>query len=120
MTYAELDRRTDQVAAGLLGAGPHGLGLEPGDPVLFQVTNRLHSIVAWYGVLKAGLIPVATLAAHRRHEISQVSDRTGAVAHLVEADFPGFDLVAFAREQATASPAIRHVLTVGAAGPAPA
>ena len=117
MTYAELDRRTDQVAAACRAGG---LGLGPGDPVLFQVTNRLHSIVAWYGVLKAGLIPVATLAAHRRHEISQVSDRTGAVAHLVEADFPGFDLVAFAREQATASPAIRHVLTVGAAGPAPA
>jgi 2,3-dihydroxybenzoate-AMP ligase len=114
MTFAELDRRTDQVAAGLLG-----LGLEPGDPILFQVTNRLHSIVAWYGVLKAGLIPVATLAAHRRHEISQVSARTGAVAHLVEADSPGFDLVAFARGHQDASPAIRIVLTAGAAEPAP-
>ena len=114
MTFAGLDRRTDQIAAGLLA-----LGLEPGDPILFQVTNRLHSIVAWYGVLKAGLIPVATLAAHRRHEISQVSARTGAVAHLVEADAPGFDLVAFARQHQAGSPAIRQVLTAGAraAGP---
>jgi 2,3-dihydroxybenzoate-AMP ligase len=114
MTFAALDRRTDQVAAGLLA-----LGLEPGDPVLFQVTNRLHSIVAWYGVLKAGLVPVATLAAHRRHEISQISARTGAVAHLVEAGSPGFDLVAFAREHQGTSPTIRQVLTAGAAEPAP-
>ena len=114
MTFAGLDRRTDQIAAGLLA-----LGLGPGDPILFQVTNRLHSIVAWYGVLKAGLIPVATLAAHRRHEISQVSARTGAVAHLVEADAPGFDLVAFARQHQAGFPAIRQVLTAGAraAGP---
>lgn len=114
MTFAELDRRTDQVAA-----GARDLGLRPGDPILFQVTNRLHSIVAWYGALKAGLIPVATLAAHRRHEISQVSARTGAVAHLVEADSAGFDLVAFARDHQNESPTIRHVFTAGATEPAP-
>lgn len=114
LTFAELDRRTDQVAAGL-----HDLGLRPGDPILFQVTNRLHSIVAWYGALKAGLIPVATLAAHRRHEISQVAIRTGAAAHLVEAGTGGFDLVTFAREHQADSPAIRHILTAGAAEPGP-
>ena len=114
MTFAGLDRRTDQIAAGLLA-----LGLEPGDPVLFQVTNRLHSILAWYGALKAGLVPVATLAAHRRHEISQVAARTGAVAHLVEADSPGFDLVAFARQHQDDAPAIRQVLTAGATAATP-
>jgi len=112
MTFADLDHRTDQVAAGL-----SNLGLHPGDPILFQVTNRLHSIVAWYGALKAGLIPVATLAAHRRHEISQVSTRTGAVAHLVEADYTGFDLVTFAREHQEDSPAVRCIITAGAAEP---
>ncbi len=112
LTYAELDRRTDQLAVGL-----HRIGLRPGDPVLFQVSNRLHTIVAWYGVLKAGLVPVATLAAHRMHEISQVGVRTGAVAHLVEAQNPTFDLVAFAIEHRGQYPTVRHVLTVGA-GPA--
>ena len=115
MTFAGLDRRTDQIAAGLLA-----LGLGPGDPILFQVTNRLHSIVAWYGVLKAGLIPVATLAAHRRHEISQVSARTGAVAHLVEADAPGFDLVAFARQHQAGSPPSGRSSRRGPGRPGPA
>ena len=94
MTYRKLDESTDVLAAGLAG-----LGLGPGDPVLFQVTNRLGAILAWYGVLKAGLVPVCTLAAHRGHEIGAISRRTGAVAHLVEAGTRGFDLVGFAAEQ---------------------
>jgi 2,3-dihydroxybenzoate-AMP ligase len=106
--YAELDLRTDQLAVGL-----HDIGLRPDDPVLFQVNNRLQSIVAWYGVLKAGLVPVATLAAHRMHEITQISARTGAVAHLVEAGHPSFDLVGFALDHRQDHPTLRHVLTVG-------
>ena len=107
ITFAELDRRTDVLAAGL-----SDLGLEPGDPVLFQVTNRLETVVAWYGVLKAGLVPVATLAAHRGHEIGEISRRVGAVAHLVEAGLR-FDLVGFAEEQRRDHPTLRHVLVVG-------
>jgi 2,3-dihydroxybenzoate-AMP ligase len=109
LTYAELDERTDRLATGLAG-----LGLTAGDPVLFQVTNRLDSVVAWYGVLKAGLIPVCTLAAHRGHEIGEISRRVGAVAHLVEAGTRGFDLVGFAVEQGRDHPTLRHVLTIGA------
>jgi 2,3-dihydroxybenzoate-AMP ligase len=108
LTFAQLDERSDLVAAGL-----SALGLRPGDPVLFQVTNRVGSIVAWYGVLKAGLIPVATLAAHRGHEIGDISRRVGAVAHLVEAGLRGFDLVGFADEQRRDHPTLRHVLVLG-------
>lgn len=109
LTFAELDERADRLAAGL-----HRLGLVPGDPVLFQVTNRLGAIVAWYGVLKAGLVPVATLAAHRGHEIGEISRRVGARAHLVEAGTRGFDLVEFAVRQRDGHPTLRHVLTLGA------
>jgi 2,3-dihydroxybenzoate-AMP ligase len=111
MTYRELDESTDVLAAGLAG-----LGLVPGDPVLFQVTNRLGAILAWYGVLKAGLVPVCTLAAHRGHEIGEISRRTGAVAHLVEAGTRGFDLVGFAAGQRRDHPTLRHTLVLGATG----
>jgi 2,3-dihydroxybenzoate-AMP ligase len=111
LTYRELDEKTDVLAAGLAG-----LGLVPGDPVLFQVTNRLGAILAWYGVLKAGLVPVCTLAAHRGHEIGEISRRTGAVAHLVEAGTRGFDLVGFAAEQRRDHPTLRHTLVLGATG----
>jgi 2,3-dihydroxybenzoate-AMP ligase len=105
LSYRALDERSDALAAGLAG-----LGLVPGDPVLFQVTNRLDTVLAWYGVLKAGLVPVCTLAAHRGHEIGEISRRVGAVAHLVEPE-----LVGFARQQQEGHPTLRHVLVVGEA-----
>src|ERR1700749_1790004 len=43
LSYAELDARTDLIALGL-----GELGLRPGDPVVFQVTNRAESVLAWY------------------------------------------------------------------------
>ncbi|KAB2384828.1 (2,3-dihydroxybenzoyl)adenylate synthase [Actinomadura montaniterrae] len=108
LTYAELDQSTDQIAYGL-----GDLGLRPGDPVLFQIGNRIETVLAWYGCLKAGLIPVCTLALHRGHEISQISRRAGAVAHLVEGGTEGFDLVAFGREQAAGHPTLRALIVVG-------
>jgi 2,3-dihydroxybenzoate-AMP ligase len=113
LTFRELDERSDQLAAGLAG-----LGLVPGDPVLFQVTNRLGAVLAWYGVLKAGLVPVCTLAAHRGHEIGGISRKVGAVAHLVEAGTGNFDLVEFAAEQQQDHPSLRHVLILGGQGDA--
>ncbi|TQC47452.1 (2,3-dihydroxybenzoyl)adenylate synthase [Rhodococcus sp. WS4] len=108
MSFAELDRRTDQIAAGLIWLGFNRL-----DPVIFQLTNRLETVLAWYGCLKAGLVPVATLAAHRMHEIGHVSRKVGAVGHIVEARTAGFDLVEFAREHAAGHPSVRHVISVG-------
>src|SRR5580704_13984870 len=110
LTYRELNARSDAVAAGLLSTG-----LRPGERVLLQLTNSAAAVVAWYGLLKAGLIPVCTLAIHRRLEIEQIGRKSGAVAHLVQADFPGFDLVGLAQEVAGLLPAIRQLLTVGAA-----
>jgi 2,3-dihydroxybenzoate-AMP ligase len=109
MTYAELDDLSDQVAAGFLERG-----IRPGDPILFQVGNSIPGVVAWYGVLKAGAVPVATLAGHRAHEIGHVAARVGAVGHIVDDSRPErFDMVIFAREQAASSGTLQHLFTVG-------
>src|SRR5277367_4414628 len=110
LTYRELDARSDAVAAGLLSSG-----LQPGERVLLQLTNSATAVVAWYGLLKAGLIPVCTLAIHRRREIEQIGRKSGAVAHLIQAGFPSFDLMGLAQEGARLLPAMRQLLTVGAA-----
>ncbi|EXG81236.1 (2,3-dihydroxybenzoyl)adenylate synthase [Cryptosporangium arvum] len=104
LSYRELDERADRLALGLAE-----LGLRPGGRVVLQIGNRLMSVVAWYGLLKAGLVPICSLPAHREHEISGVNRKTGAVAHLVEAG-GRFDLVEFARRQRIGVP-----LTIGAA-----
>lgn len=112
ISYAELDRRTDLVAAGLLRSG-----LEPGDPVLFQVWNGIPGVVAWYGVLKAGAIPVATLPAHRAHEIDHIARLVDAVGHVVDdSRRERFDLVAFARERAAGSATLRRLYVLEADG----
>ena len=108
-TYAELDRRSDAVAVGLLEQG-----LAPGETVVLQIANSIHAVAAWYGILKAGLIPVCTLAVHRRHEITEIARLTRAAAHLVQADVRSFDLVGFAAEIRTAVPSVRSLLTIGA------
>ncbi|MBB3035914.1 (2,3-dihydroxybenzoyl)adenylate synthase [Hoyosella altamirensis] len=107
-TYRELDERTDRIAAGLTW-----MGLRRLDPVIFQVTNRAATVLAWYGVLKAGLIPVATLSQHRMHEIGHISEKVDAVAHLVEAGL-SFDLVDFAREVGKGHSSLRYVLSIEA------
>ena len=110
LTYRELDARSDAVAAGLLSSG-----LRLGERVLLQLTNSAAAVVAWYVLLKAGLIPVCTLAFHRRLEIEQIGRKSGAVAHIVQADFPSFDLVGLAQQIAGLLPAMRQLVTVGAA-----
>ncbi|MFE3059417.1 (2,3-dihydroxybenzoyl)adenylate synthase [Nocardia sp. NPDC059239] len=107
ISYAELDRRTDLIAAGLIE-----LGVRRGEPVIFQVTNSVECVVAWYGFLKCGAIPVATLASHRGHEIGYISRKVGAGTHLVDADSTKFDLVEFAREQAYDHPTMRRIVTI--------
>ena len=114
LSYADLDARTDAVAAGLLA-----LGLRPGERVLLQVTNSQAAILLWYGLLKAGLIPVCTLAIHRRHEIAEIGRQTGAVAHVIQADFGGYDLAGLAEQMRAERPELRLVISAGAAAGGP-
>ena len=109
ISYEVLDRRSDQVAAAMLARG-----IRLGDPILFQVNNDIPAVIAWYAVLKAGGVPVATLAAHRQHEIGLVSGIVGAVGHIVDDSRPDrFDMVAFARGMARDSATLSHLFTIG-------
>src|SRR3954467_5353161 len=109
LSYAELDARTDLIARGM-----GELGLRRGDPVVFQVTNRPQSVLAWYATLKAGLVPVCALAFHRAHEISQISRLVGAGGSLVEAGPRPSGLVAVGRELAQGPSALRYLVSIGA------
>lgn len=109
LTYGELDARSDAVAAGLLE-----LGLRPGDAVTLQVDNTAETVELWYGLLKAGVVPVCTLSRHRHHEIDEIARLTGARGHVVQGDLPRFDGPAFAREVAERVPSVTHLLTTRA------
>lgn len=100
-SYAELDVLTDKAASAFLR-----LGLEPLDRVLFQLPNTKELIVAVLGCLKAGLIPICTLAAHRQIEIGYLGRHASARAHIVPANDPRFDFIAFATEMRQQIPSL--------------
>ncbi|WP_372603807.1 AMP-binding protein [Actibacterium sp.] len=92
-TFAQLDARTDLIAAGLLRSG-----LRPLDRVIFQLVNVPELVVVLLASLKAGLIPVCTLAAHRMAEIGYLAKLSGARAHVIHGDGQRFDFRPFAQE----------------------
>lgn len=108
LTYRELDRRSDQVGAWLISKG-----LRPGDTVLFQTANRVETIIAWYGVLKAAAIPVCTLLRHRAHEIGAISEIVTPVAHIIDGEGSAEELHALARDNAEQHPSVQVFLAVG-------
>lgn len=55
LTYAELDRQSDAMAAALLD-----MGLQKGDRVGIVMPNMTAFVVAYYGILKAGGVAAAT------------------------------------------------------------
>jgi 2-aminobenzoate-CoA ligase len=82
-TYGELRRRSDQVAQVLV----EDLGLVPGNRVLLRSPNNPWTVAAWLGVLKAGGVVVATMAALRARELAPIVARTRPVVALVDHRF---------------------------------
>ena len=108
ITFAQLDARSESVAASLLARG-----LSPGDRVLFQLGTSKDFFVAFHGCMKAGVVPVCTLPQYRHVEMLHFGERTAARAIFVQADVnPRFDQVAFAEDVAAKTPTIEHVIVV--------
>ncbi len=107
-SYAELDAAADRMAHGLLA-----LGIEPGDRVIMQLPNIPEFATALFGVLRAGIIPVLTLPAHRRAEIEHLAALSEAVAYLIPDRLGDFDYRELAVTVQRAVPSLRHVLVAG-------
>jgi 2,3-dihydroxybenzoate-AMP ligase len=110
LSYAELVSESEDLACGL-----HALGLRPLDRVIFQFSNGLELMVALFALLRAGVIPVMALPAHRRSEIGHWVEHAAAVAHFVPATTPKFDYVDMARSVAAEHAGVRYIVTAGPA-----
>ncbi|WP_067519766.1 (2,3-dihydroxybenzoyl)adenylate synthase [Nocardia uniformis] len=111
LSYAELDAAADRTAYGFLA-----MGLRPGDRVVVQLPNVPNFMRILFGLLRAGIIPVLTLPAHRRAEIEHLTRLSGAVAYLIADRLGDFDYRALATEVTAAVPTLRHVLVLGDPG----
>ena len=81
-TYAELNRRADDLAAGLLA-----LGLQPADRIGIWSPNASEWVVTQFASAKAGLILVNINPAYRSHEAEYALNKVGCKALILS---PGF------------------------------
>ena len=107
-SYEELRRQAEQLAAGLWQ-----LGLRPPERVLLQFGNGLDFVVAFFALLRIGVIPVMVLPAHRRGEIVHFASHAQAVAHFVPGPTEKFDFPAMAREVASECASLRSIVVAG-------
>lgn len=109
-TYAELDARVDQLAAGLLN-----LGVVAKDRVVVQLPNVAEFYVLCFALFRIGAWPVFAQPAHRRSEIEHFCRVTDAVAYVIADIDAGFDYRTLAQDIQTVCAHLRHVVVVGEA-----
>ncbi|MEV6276096.1 AMP-binding protein [Nocardia sp. NPDC051832] len=114
-SYAELQSRAQELAAGFLA-----LGIRPRDRVLVQLPNIAEFVEVIFGLFQAGALPVFCLPAHRQAELVPIARASGAVAMVTCHHHQLFDHAALAATVRAEAPAQEHVVVVpdrGAAAP---
>jgi salicylate---CoA ligase len=116
LTHGELAERADAAAARLLD-----LGMSRGDRILVQLGNGWEFVVLTLACLRAGIVPVMALPAHRRTELAHLARHAEATAIAVPDRMREFDHQVLAHELAdevrAATGGPWHVLVAGDVGP---
>lgn len=93
ITYRELGGLIEKTANGFINSG-----LKPGDRAVLQLPNGLNYVLCFFGLLKAGVIPVLTLPAHRNIELQGIIDTAKPAAYIYQDNFMGFDYSAMSMQ----------------------
>ncbi len=109
LSYGSLLARADALATRLTGQ----LGLERGDRIVVQLPNCWEFAVLTLGCLRAGIVPVMALPAHRQHELDYLCQHSEARALAVPGVLRGFDHQEMAAGLQAGSGTLRHVLVSG-------
>lgn len=104
-TYAEFNRRSNQVANALTG-----LGVQKGDRVGLLLHNIPLFLEAYYGILKIGAVVVPMNVLYKAGEVAYIMQDSGAKALLTFAPFAPVALAAAAE-----APELKHVIVAAPA-----
>ena len=107
LSYAELDRRADEMAAGFVARG-----LVAGDRVVVHLPNIIAFFETIFGLFRAGILPVYALPAHRITEIEHFARAAQACAYIMAGQHEGFDYGELGRELTARVPHVRQVFAV--------
>jgi 2,3-dihydroxybenzoate-AMP ligase len=114
VTYRELSDRSAHLARVLLDEG-----FGPLDRIIVQLPNTAMFAYLYFALQRIGAAPVLALPGHRKREITQFAEISGARALAVPAAVRGFDFTAMAAEVMASNPALRLCFVQGAEGPLP-
>jgi cyclohexanecarboxylate-CoA ligase len=108
LTWAQLRDASERVAAALLG-----LGVTPGEPVAFQLPNRVEFLAIALGTLRVGAVCEPLMPIFRERELEFMLRASAARVLFVPDRFRGRDHAAMAHELQPQLPALEHVVVMG-------
>jgi salicylate---CoA ligase len=111
ISHGSLLARADALASRLTD----GLGLERGDRIVVQLPNCWPFAVFTLGCLRAGIVPVMALPAHRQHELAYLCQHSEARALAVPGLLRGFDHQEMAAQLRDSSDTLEHILVAAPA-----
>ncbi|KOV69404.1 (2,3-dihydroxybenzoyl)adenylate synthase [Streptomyces sp. MMG1121] len=107
LTYRELNRRVDRVAAGLALRG-----VRPGDRVIVQLPNVAEFVITVYALMRAGALPMLAPISHHADVIGRLAHLTEAAAYIGPSLHRGFDHAKMAAEISDGHPRLRRAFTL--------
>lgn len=105
ISYAELIDRAEAGARRLIEAG-----FSADDRVIIQLPNSWQFTVLTFAFIRAGIVPVMTLPAHREMELTGVTEVAQARGIVVPASFREFDHRALALSVKDACPSVEKII----------
>ncbi|MEU8959920.1 AMP-binding protein [Streptomyces sp. NPDC048518] len=111
LTYAQLNRRVDRMAAGF-----RLRGLRPGQRVVVQMPNVPEFVITVFALMRVGAIPVFCPMPCRGAEVSYLVRITEAAGYVGPSTYQGFDHSAMVADVAAQGVFLRRVFTYEAPG----
>ncbi|MFC2038469.1 (2,3-dihydroxybenzoyl)adenylate synthase [Chloroflexota bacterium] len=111
LTFSQLRKRVDRLAAGLLK-----LGIRKGDPVLIQLPDWNEFICSFFALQKIGAPAVLLLPRHMQMEINHFCGLTRAKAWILPEKYRNTDYLPVIDDVKNANPQIEQVITVRGEG----
>ncbi|MFF1923600.1 AMP-binding protein [Streptomyces sp. NPDC058221] len=109
--YAELARRVDRLAVGLLR-----LGVRPGEVVTLQLPNSWELVALCLASARIGAVAGPVVPTMRRREVEFMTRLTASPVYIGAAEVRGFSYDRMSAEVARAVPTLRHRVMLGGDG----
>lgn len=107
ISWGALAQQSERVAAALIS-----LGVAPGEPVAFQLPNRLEFLAIALGTLRVGGVCEPLMPIFRERELQFMLRASKARVLFVPGHFRGRDHAAMAHDLAAQLPALEHVVVL--------